>query len=103
MDLGAAGGNGGGVVSVQVEQLGRIVIPITDCFGDVNGMILKMRIKNKDAGGFLPSQPPKPLLSDHWKLSPLMEYPALPPLPALITIGSQAKEKENIRLVQTEM
>lgn len=65
-------------------------------------MVFK-RIKNKDAGDFLPSQPPKPLLSDHWKLSPLMEYPELPPLPALITIGSQAKAKENIRLAQTAM
>lgn len=64
---------------------------------------LKNEDKEQRRGVFLPSHPPKPLFSDHWKSSPLMEYPSLPPLPALITIGSQAKENEKIRLVQTEM
>lgn len=95
LDLAAAGGDGGGIVAVQVEELRGIVVPVADC----EMLAIALWRKEKICGVILPSHPPKPLASDHWKLLPLTENPELP-WPALITMGSQAVREA---LVQIQM
>jgi hypothetical protein len=86
LDLAAAGGDSGVIVAVQIEQLGRIVVSVADYRMLERNCLLE---KSNDAG-VLPSHPPNPLASDHWKLLPLTENPLLP-WPAFINIGSQAR------------
>jgi hypothetical protein len=85
INLAAAGGDSGVIVAIQIEQLGRIVVPVANYRVLEQNCLLE---KNNDAG-VLPSHPPNPLASDHWKLLSLTENPLLP-WPAFINIGFQA-------------